>query len=325
MGFKVLFSDYEYHSLEIEENLIREQIPDIEFVYAQCQTEEEVIQAAKGVDAIINQYAPVGRKVIESLTDCKVIARYGVGFNTIDVPAASEKNITVCNVTDYCLEEVSDHSMALLLSLARKVTFLNNKVKEGVWDYKVGTPIFKIRGQVLGLLSLGNIAQKVAKKAQAFGLKVIAYDPFIPVEVANELGVELVESEQLFRRSDYISVHTPLNNSTRGMVGKEQFKWMKKEAFIINTSRGPIIDERALIHALENNEIAGAGLDVLEIEPIKEDNPLLNMEKVILNPHVAWHSEESEKELRRKTAQNVVDVLLGKEPKYVVRIKELSV
>ncbi|RDW22154.1 hydroxyacid dehydrogenase [Oceanobacillus arenosus] len=321
VGFKVLFSDFEYDSLEIEENLIREQIPDIEFVYAQCRTEEEVIEVAKDVDAIINQYAPLGKKVIESLKDCKVIARYGIGFNTIDVQAATEKNIKVCNVTDYCLDEVSDHAMALLLSLARKVTFLNNKVKDGVWDYKVGTPIFKLRGSVLGLLGLGNIAQKVAKRAQAFGLKVIAYDPFIPREVAKELNVELVEFKELFRLSDYISVHTPLNETTIGIVGEEQFKWMKKEAFIINTSRGPIIDEKALIHALVNNEIAGAGLDVLEMEPIKEDNPLLKMEQVVLNPHVAWHSAESENELKRKTAQNVADVLQDKEPKYVVRVK----
>lgn len=322
MGYKVLFSDYEYHSVEIEENLIRERIPNVEFIYAQCRTEEKVIQVAKDVDAIINQYAPLSRKVIENLTDCKVIARYGVGYNTIDVPAATERNITVCNVTDYCLDEVSDHAMALLLSLARKITFLNNKVKDGLWDYKIGTPIFKIRGQEIGLLSLGNIAQKVAKKAQAFGLKVIAYDPFIPVRIAKELDVELVDFEELFRRSDYISVHTPLNENTRAIVGEEQFKWMKKEAFIINTSRGPIIDEKALINALKNNEIAGAGLDVLEIEPIKKDNPLLNMEQVILNPHVAWHSKEAEKELRRKTAQNVADVLQGKEPEYVVCLKD---
>ncbi|MFA1819984.1 C-terminal binding protein [Virgibacillus oceani] len=321
MSFKVLFSDFEYESLEIEENLIREQIPDVEFIYAQCRTEEEVIEVAKDVDAIINQYAPLGKKVINNLTNCKVIARYGIGFNTIDVPAATKKNITVCNVTDYCLDEVSDHAMALLLSLARKVTYLNNKVKDGTWDYKVGSPIFRFSGREVGLLSLGNIAQKVAKKAQAFGLKVIAYDPFIPAEVAKELNVELVELEDLFRRSNYISVHTPLNEATRGMVGEKQFKWMKKEAVIINTSRGPLIDEKALVQALDNGEIAGAGLDVLEIEPIEGDNQLLNMDQVILNPHVAWHSEESEKELKAKTAQNVADVLQGKEPKYVVRVK----
>lgn len=319
MGFKVLFSDYEYTSVEIEENLIREQVPDVEFIHAQCRTEEEVIEVAKDVDAIINQYAPLGKKVIEQLENCKVIARYGVGFNTIDVPSAAAKNITICNVTDYCLDEVSDHALALILSLVRKVTFLNNKVKQGIWDYKVATPMFRLKGRVLGLLSFGNIAQKVAQKAKVFGFKVIAYDPFIPEEVAKNLDVELVDFDDLFKRSDVISVHTPLNDATRGMVGKEQFALMKKEAFIVNTSRGPVIDEKALIEALQNYEIAGAGLDVLEIEPIEEGNPLLEMEHVILNPHAAWHSSESEIELKTKTAQNVADVLLGKEPKYVVR------
>lgn len=320
MTFKVLFSDYEYESLEIEENVIREQIPDVEFIYAQCKTEDEVIAVAKDVDAIINQYAPLGKKVIESLTNCKVISRYGVGFNTIDVEAATEKGITVSNVSDYCLDEVSDHAMALLLSLARKVTFLNNEVKSGNWDYKQGMPIYRIRGSKLGLLSFGNIAQKVALKAQSFGMKVIAYDPFIPKEVAKELNVELVSFEELFKQSDYISVHTPLNKATEGMVGAEQFKWMKEKAFIINTSRGPIIDEKALIHALQQNELAGAGLDVLEIEPIEAGNPLLKMDQVILNPHVAWHSMEAEKELKLKTAENVADVLQGKKPKYIVTL-----
>lgn len=319
MGFKVLFSDYEYTSVEIEENLIREQVPDVEFIHAQCRTEEEVIEVAKDVDAIINQYAPLGKKVIEQLENCKVIARYGVGFNTIDLPSAAAKNIIVCNVTDYCLDEVSDHALALILSLARKVTFLNNKVKQGIWDYKVATPMFRLKGRVLGLLSFGNIAQKVAQKAKVFGFKVIAYDPFVPEEAAKNLDVELVDFDDLFKRSDVISVHTPLNDATRGMVGKEQFALMKKEAFIVNTSRGPVIDEKALIEALQNHEIAGAGLDVLEIEPIEEGNPLLEMEHVILNPHAAWHSSESEIELKTKTAQNVADVLLGKEPKYVVR------
>ncbi|MCD8510782.1 MAG: C-terminal binding protein [Bacillus sp. (in: Bacteria)] len=319
MGFKVLFTDFEFKTLEPEEKVLKEHLNDVEFIYAQCKTEEEVIEASKDADGIINQYAPITRKVIESFTKCKVIARYGVGVNTIDVPAATEKGITVCNVTDYCLDEVSDHAMALLLAAARKVTLLNNHVKSGTWDFKVGTPIYRLRGRKLGLVGLGQIPQQVAKKAQAFGLKVIAYDPFIPKEVAAGLNVELVELNELCSQSDYISVHAPLIAATEGMVGEEQFKHMKKEAFIINTARGPVIDEKALIKALQNNEIAGAALDVVEQEPIEADNPLLEMEQVILNPHVAWYSEESQIELKQKTAQNVADVLSGDVPKYVVR------
>lgn len=319
MGYKVLFTDFEYKTVAPEEKVLRDLIPDVEFIYAQCKTEDEVIEAARDVDGMINQYAPISRKVIETLTKCKVIARYGVGVNTIDVRAATEKEIFVCNVTDYCLDEVSDHAMTLLLASARKVTVLNNHVKNGIWDFKVATPIFRLRGQTLGLIGLGKIPQRLAKKAQAFGLKVVAYDPYVPKEVASELNVELLELNDLSKKSDYISVHAPLTDATEGMVGEEQFKLMKKEAFIINTSRGPVIDEKALIKALQNKEIAGAALDVVVNEPIEEGNPLLEMDQVILNPHLAWYSEESLIELKEKTAKNVADVLLGKEPKYYVR------
>ncbi|UUI04243.1 C-terminal binding protein [Oceanobacillus jeddahense] len=318
MTFRILFSDYDYASVEIEEKVIRKSLPDVEFIHAQCKTEEDVIEVAKGVDAIINQYAPISRNVIEKLSNCKVVARYGVGVNTIDIDAAAEKNITVCNVTDYCLDEVSDHAITLLLSLARKVTLFNNQVKEGDWDFKAGSPIFRLRGRVLGLLSFGNIAKKVAMKGQAFGLKVIAYDPFIPKEVAKEYNVELVELDDLLRRSDFVSIHTPLTDDTHHIIGAEQLKLMKEEAFIVNTSRGALIDEKALIQALHNNEIAGAGLDVLEVEPIPVDNPLLEMDQVLINPHAAWHSVEAQEELKTKTAQNVADVLTGVEPKYIV-------
>lgn len=320
MGFKVLFTDFEYKTLEPEEKVLRDLIPDVEFIYAQCKTEDEVIEAAKDVDGLINQYAPISRKVIETLTKCKVIARYGVGVNTIDVRAATEKDIFVCNVTDYCLDEVSDHAMTLLLAAARKVTLLNNNVKKGIWDFKAAAPVFRLRDQTLGLVGFGQIPQQLAKKAQAFGLKVVAYDPFVPKERAGELNVELLELNELCKQSDYISVHAPLMKATEGMVGKEQFMHMKNNAFIINTARGPVIDEKALIEALQNKGIAGAALDVVVNEPIEKDNALLEMDQVILTPHMSWYSEESQLDLKEKTAKNVADALLGIEPKYVVRL-----
>ncbi|WP_174729116.1 C-terminal binding protein [Mesobacillus harenae] len=314
--FKVLVTDFEYDTFAPEQEVLDKL--GIELTFAQCRTEDEVIEAAKDADALINQYAPISRKVIESLEKCKVISRYGIGFNTIDVDAATEKGIIVGNVTDYCLDEVSDHAMALLLSSARKVTMLNNTVKGGTWDYKVSIPIFRLRGRTLGLVGFGNIPQTVAKKAQAFGLNVIAYDPFVPETAANQMNVKLVTLDELCERSDFISVHAPLNQHTQGMISYDQFNKMKKEAFIINTARGPVIDEAALIAALQEEKIAGAGLDVLEIEPIKPDNPLLKMDHVILNPHAAFYSVEAEAELKRKVAQNVADVLSGYYPTYLV-------
>ncbi|NEU30835.1 C-terminal binding protein [bacterium LRH843] len=313
--FKVVISDYEFATLAPEEEILK--TVDAELVRAQCRTEEEVIEAAKDADAILNQYAPISRKVIESLPNLKVVSRYGVGVNTIDIDAATEHGVMVGNVTDYCMDEVSDHAFSLLIACARKVVTLNNAVKDGNWDYKVGVPIFRLPGRVLGLVGFGRIPQTLARKAQAFGIKVIAYDPYLPAEVAQGMNVDLVELNDLCAKADFISVHSPLMESTRGMISDEQFNLMKKETFIINTARGPVIDEKAMIRALEAGKIAGAGLDVLENEPIEENNPLLKMDNVILNPHVAWYSEESELELKRKVAQNVADVLGGYYPTYL--------
>jgi len=313
--FKVVVTDFEYESLQPEIDVLSEL--DVELVKAQCKTEEEVIEACRDADGMINQYAPITRKVIGNLTQCKVIARYGVGVNTIDVDAATEHGIVVGNVTDYSIDEVSDHAFALLLALARKVVKLNAEVKAGVWDFNIGKPAFRLRGRTLGLIGLGRIPQALAKKAQAFGIKVVAYDPFMPAEAAKELEVELLSLNEVCEVSDFVSVHAPLMETTKGMISDEQFLKMKKEAFIINTARGPVIDESALIRALEAGQIAGAGLDVAEVEPMLRDNPLLEMENVIITPHIAWYSEESELELKRKTARNVVDVLSGFYPDYL--------
>lgn len=313
--FKVVITDYEFATLAPEEEILK--TVDAELIRAQCRTEEEVIEAAKDADALINQYAPISRKVIESLPNLKVVSRYGVGVNTIDVDAATENGVIVGNVTDYCMDEVSDHAFALLIASARKVVKLNNEVKAGNWDYKVGIPIFRLPGRTLGLIGCGRIPQALARKAQAFGIKVVAYDPFLPEEVAKKINVELMELNDLCKVADFISVHSPLTAETEGMISDEQFELMKEEAFIINTARGPVIDEKALIRALQEEKIAGAGLDVLEAEPIEENNPLLKMDNVILNPHAAWYSEESQMELKRKVAQNIADVLGGYYPTYL--------
>ncbi|RXJ02038.1 C-terminal binding protein [Anaerobacillus alkaliphilus] len=313
---KVVITDYEYKSLTTEQDVLK--TVGIELITAQCKTEEEVIEACSDADGILNQYAPITRRVIENLKNCKVIARYGVGVNTIDVDAATEKGIIVSNVTDYCIDEVSDHAFALLMSAARKVVALNNSVKKGTWDFNIGVPIFRLRGRVLGLVGFGQIPQALAKKAQGFGIEVVAFDPFVREEIASQLNVQLVTLEELCKNADFISVHAPLNEQTQGLLSDAEFSLMKTETFIINTARGPVIDEKSLIRALQSGTIAGAALDVLEEEPIPIDNPLLKMENVILNPHVAWYSEEAQEELKRKTAQNVADVLSGFFPKYFV-------
>ncbi|MFM1655597.1 C-terminal binding protein [Brevibacillus sp. B_LB10_24] len=291
----------------------------IELVPAQCRTEEDVIAACRDADALINQYAPISRKVIERLEACRVITRYGVGVNTVDLPAATEKGICVANVPDYCRDEVSDHALALMLAWTRKVTVAHQAVKSGCWDFKVTQPIVRLRGRTLGLVGFGNIPQVLAQKAKPLGLRVIAYDPYVPEAAAAACGVKLVTLDELCASAYFISVHAPLTQSTEGMIGEQQLAALKAGAIVINTSRGPVIDERAMIETLQAGRSAGAALDVVECEPIPPDNPLLAMENVILTPHVAWYSEEAAAEMRTKAAMGVADVLLyGEYPKYLV-------
>ncbi|MBB5173832.1 NAD(P)-dependent oxidoreductase [Texcoconibacillus texcoconensis] len=314
--FKVVVTDFEYSTFVPEQEVLDEL--GIELQFEQCKTEDELIAACHDADALLNQYAQITRNVIENLPNCKIISRYGIGFNNVDLEAANEKGIIVSNVTDYCLDEVSDHAMALLLDSVRKITKLNNAVKSGTWDFKKAAPIYRLRGSTLGLVGFGNIPQVLSQKAQAFGINVVAYDPFVPSEVAEEHSVELVSLDELCERSDYVSIHLPLNKKTEKIISHDQFEKMKEEAFIINTARGPVIDEKALIEALQEGKIAGAGLDVVEKEPIEQTNPLLEMDNVVLNPHAAFYSAEAEAELKRKAAENVADVLSGYFPTYIV-------
>jgi D-3-phosphoglycerate dehydrogenase / 2-oxoglutarate reductase len=317
-NYKVVITDWEFEDLRYEESVLN-QTDGIEIVAANCRNEDEVIKACQNADGIINQYAPLSRRVIESLENCKIITRYGVGVNTIDIDAATEKGISVANVPDYCMDEVADHALAIMLSWIRKVVVANNQVKEGNWDFKVTRPIYRLRGRTLGLIGFGKIPQALAEKVKPLGLNVIAADPYYPPQDAKRKGVTLVSLENLLELSDIISVHAPLTPATKGMLGKEQFARMKKKPLIINTSRGPVIDEGDLIEALTLGQIAGAALDVIEEEPISNRHPFLSMDNVILTPHVAWYSEEAEAEMRTKAAMGVMDVLIHKEyPKYLV-------
>lgn len=315
--FKVMVTDYEYETLEYEEKVLGE--IDAQFLKAQARTEEEVIEAApKDVDGLLVQYAEIGEKVFEALPDLKVVARYGIGVDTVDLEAATEHGVKVVNVAEYCQDEVSDQAFALLLACARKTVLLNNDVKAGNWDFNVGKPIYRLTGSTLGIIGFGKIPRKLAEKATAFGFELLAYDPFVDEEVAKKYEVELVELDELMKESDFVSVHAPLNENTKHMVSTKEFELMKESAFIINTARGAVIDEAALIEALENEELAGAGLDVTEQEPIEKDNPLLEMDNVIINPHVGWYSEDAQVELQTRAAKGVADVLVGNKPKYLV-------
>jgi len=310
---KIVITDCDHPSVEIERKILNEIKP--KFVLAHCNTEDEVMEVVKDADGIINQNAPITRRVIESLKRCKVIAHYGVGVDSIDVEAATEHKIIVANVPDYCIDEVSTHTMALILACARGIILLDRKRRDKKWDFTLVKPLFRTQGKIVGLFGLGRIGRMVAQKASGFNFRIIAYDPYISKV---DGGIKLVEFSQLLSDSDFVSIHVPLTPETRHFFGKNELKKMKKTAYLINTSRGSIIDEKALYQALKNRWIAGAALDVMEKEPPDWENSLLNLDNLTITPHISFYSEESYIELKTKVAESVLSVLKGELPRAIV-------
>ena len=315
--FKVAMVDYDYASLDALEAEVTKL--GGEFVHHRCKDLDEAIRRFGDADGWIVQYLnPIGEKVFSACKKLKVVGRTGIGYDVIDVPAATRHNVVVCNVPSYCEDEVSDHAMALLLSCVRRTVRYTNSVKGGVWDWKVGAPIPRLRGMTLGLMGFGKIPRALVPKARAFGLNVIACDPYLKPEAAAKEGVELVNFDALLARSDFISVHCPLNDETRGLFGKAAFGKMKKTAFILNTARGAVIDTAALADALQRGVIAGAGLDVMPQEPPRVDDALLKCDNLVVTPHVGWYSEGSIVALQGNIARYVAEVCVGKKPAAVV-------
>ena len=279
---------------------------------------DDIMAVAKDADAILVTYAKLTRDILTQLTKCKAIGRFGLGVDNIDLPTAKEKGIAVNYVPDYCIREVSDHAMALLLSLIRKIPLSNKLVQAGRWEMPAVVPIRRLEGTVLGLVGFGHIPRLVVPKAQAFGMKVVAYDPFVKPEQFKALNVEGVDFDTLLKASDYISVHAPLLPATRGMLNADAFAKVKKGVYIVNTARGPLIDEPALIAALDAGQVGGAALDVVATEPLAKDSPLLGRDNVIVTPHTGFYSIEALEELQTKCAADVARVLSGEKAVYPI-------
>ncbi len=294
---------------------------DYELRTAKSPSPEDILAVAKDADAILVTYAKLTRELLGQLTKCKAIGRFGLGVDNIDLAAAGEKGIQVNYVPDYCIHEVSDHALALLLALARKVPQSNRLVQSGRWEVPPLTPMHRLSGRVLGLVGFGNIPRMLAPKAKALGLRVVAYDPFAKAELFEDAGVESVSFDQLLAMSDFVSVHAPLMAETRGLMNAAAFGKMKKGAMIINTARGPLIDEAALLAALDGGQLGGAALDVITTEPIPKDSPLLGRDNLILTPHTAFYSVEALNELQTKCASDVARVLSGEKAVYPIKAK----
>jgi len=318
--FKVMRVDKAGSSVKMVEEAEELAKVNAEISGVDCTTEDEIIKAAKDADAITTGAARMTRRVLEALPKCKVIVRYGVGFDTIDVDAATDNGIVVVNVPDLFPEEVSSHAILLLLACAKKLVFMNNGMKQGRWAEckQAQAPMVSIYGQTLGLIGCGNLGRMTAKKAQCFALSILGYDPYLDKSLAREHGITLVSLPELLKESDFISVHALLNKETWHLMGEKEFKQMKPTAYFINVSRGPVVDEPALIKALQEKWIAGAGLDVFEKEPVDADNPLLKMDNVVVSPHTAFYSDASAKQVRIRVGQEIASVLSGQWPKNVV-------
>jgi D-3-phosphoglycerate dehydrogenase / 2-oxoglutarate reductase len=315
---KVVISDYDFGDVEVERSILEP--AGIRVVAIQAKSEEELITEGRDCDAVINQYARVGAKTIAAMEHCKVIARYGVGIDIVDVEAATARNILVTNVRDYCTDEVADHAIGMLLGLVRKLAQYDRAAHAGVWRWQAGQPLHRMRGRVMGVVSFGRIGRAIADRGKAFGLRIIAYDPYVADEVLAAHGAERVDRDTIIAHSDYLMMQVPMTPQTHHFLGEAELRRMKRGAIIINTGRGPTIDNAALARALRDNRIAAAGLDDLEEEPAKQriwvpaGNPLMALDKVLITPHCAYYSEESIRLAREVAAGEVRRVLTGQRP-----------
>jgi D-3-phosphoglycerate dehydrogenase / 2-oxoglutarate reductase len=315
---EVVYIDGDWDDVTIEREILNAR--GYSLVVAGCTCDDDVVAVARSASAILNGTYRMGAELFQRLPALKAVVRGGTGYEKVDVDAATRAGVVVCNTINYGADEVANHAFAMLLALNRKLLPLNAAIRQGVRGpaAEMMPHTGRIAGETLGLVSFGAIAKAVALRARGFDMRVIAYDPYVQASAAKALGVELVDLDELLTKSDYVSVHTPLSDSTQGLLGPSQLALMKTSAHIVLTSRGGVVDEAALTNALRNGRIAGAGIDVWEKEPPSLDNPLLQMNNVIASMHIASYSQVSEPIRRRKRAESAADVLDGFMPYSLV-------
>jgi D-3-phosphoglycerate dehydrogenase len=311
---KVVVSDSTFPSLDLQRGVIEAAGFELREAQPKCLNEDDVITRCADADALLVQWAPITRRVLKALPNLKGVVRYGVGVDNIDLEAARELRIGVANIPTYCLEEVSNHAIAMMLSLARRIPQDHAGIVHGEWGVGPYLPIPAFLDMTLGLVSFGAIARRVARKAKAFGFHIVAADPFLDESVFAQEGVDRVDMETLFKTADIISLHCPLVPSTTHLIRRETIATMKPGVLIINTSRGPVIREADLVEALATGKVLAAGLDVFEREPLPADSPLRAMRNVVLTSHAASVSLRAVEALQVKAAESARDFLEGKRP-----------
>lgn len=318
----VLVTDYTWPNTSVEEAVLK--AANARLLIAQVGDENELLSLVPQADAILTCFKKVSAAVVRAGEKLQVIGRYGIGVDNIAVDEATRLGIPVTNVPAYCLDEVAEHALALMLACARNIAHYNHAIRVDDWALNAQRPLFRVRGKVLGIVGFGKIGQGLAGKAASLGLKVVAYSPHPDVEAARRLKVEMVSLDDLLKQADFVSLHVPMKPATRHLINAERLRQMKPTAFLINTARGGLIDHEALLQALQERWIAGAGLDVFDPEHLEAEHPLFSQANVIATPHVAFYSEESLAELQTKAAANVAAILTGHRPESVVNPEVLA-
>jgi D-3-phosphoglycerate dehydrogenase / 2-oxoglutarate reductase len=314
--YKVVVSDNRHGDYHIEREILNQCGADLKV--ADCKTEEDVIRECGDADGILLDMAPMNQTVVNSLKKCKVICRYGVGYDNVNVDACTKKKIYVANVPDYCAEDVSDLALALLFNCIRQVSLRDQKVRSGGWNIHL-PHTYRVKDKTLALMGFGRIARCLLHKVSGLGLhNVLVYDPYVPSEAIHALGAEKADMEFALREADYISLHMPVTAETRGMINEQTIGLMKESAILINTARGALIDDRALFNALHQHRIAFAGLDTHNREPLPADSPYFSLDNCVLTDHTAYSTNEAVVELKIKAAENIRAVLMGGRPLYPV-------
>jgi len=317
--YKVLIADSRYLTYKYEKQVL-EKI-DAEIIIETSDDENKIAQAAADVDGLLVNLAPITAKIISAMTKCKCVSRYGVGYDNVDTKALKAKGIFLANVPDYCGQDVSDHAFALFMDCVRKVSRKDRLIRQGRWNLTGIQNVYRITGKTFGFVGYGMIARCLHRKLSGFNIgRFLISDPYVSADTAAGAGAELVELDTLCTQADYISIHAPLLPATKGLISRRQLALMKNTAIIINTSRGPLIDQDALIDALKHGKIACAGLDVFENEPLEAESELRKLDNVTLTDHAGWYSEESIVELKTKAAQNIADTLIKGRPAYAVEL-----
>lgn len=306
---KAVITDYEFPHIDNETKVFAE--AGIPLEAHQCRTPNEVIANCAEAEALLVQWAPVNAEAIAGLKKCRVIVRYGIGTDNVDLRAAAAKGIAVCNVPDYATGEVADHAVSLALALGRQLPMVDARLRSGIWNIVPDDPMPSYRDMRFVTLGYGRIARGVLERAKPFGFELAAYDPYVPAEVLRGDGVEAISQEEAFATADILSLHLPLTEETRHIVNTDSLRKMRKNAIIVNTSRGPLIDTLALAEALKERVIFAAGLDVYEKEPLEKNHPILSAPRALLTSHMAWHSSSSVARLQKMVAEEAVRGLRG--------------